>query len=396
MIQATENLVTPNTKSGLYNVENSTENSITNTEKGYTDIITHGDPMRSEVTTGIKDNLDKPRNLNLNKFFSSVSYSASTEKYVRYDSVDEQQIDVERTKHILDVISPYSRRDLTNSKNIHIRHKPEGITDEYLKSLYKSNKILEFIGKHAYSSNIFQKSSIFHSPGVDQEKINYSVINSNNINKSNHTHNDSRVWEYRNANLTSSNTSIPTSDSIKIKRSVLPYDQEKNHHHEHKSILDILAFIKQNNVANDNISKKVKLLLDKDEQNNFSNLFFENPSQIKHDFDLFKIIKQRKRYSRDTTGNDKRISRESQTSGAQVNSNTNTNRGNPSSDQPSASRSGANSADSSGSTDNQRYTRVVRTKYGELRGKVKTLDSRHADAVEVYLGIPYASPPIGE
>ena len=39
--------------------------------------------------------------------------------------------------------------------------------------------------------------------------------------------------------------------------------------------------------------------------------------------------------------------------------------------------------------------RIIRTKYGDLRGTITYLDSRFLDPVEVYKGIPYASPPIG-
>ncbi|XP_017797530.1 PREDICTED: neuroligin 4-like [Habropoda laboriosa] len=39
-------------------------------------------------------------------------------------------------------------------------------------------------------------------------------------------------------------------------------------------------------------------------------------------------------------------------------------------------------------------SRIVRTKYGELSGAIVTLD-RHLEGVEVFRGVPYASPPIG-
>ncbi|XP_017755029.1 PREDICTED: neuroligin 4-like [Eufriesea mexicana] len=39
-------------------------------------------------------------------------------------------------------------------------------------------------------------------------------------------------------------------------------------------------------------------------------------------------------------------------------------------------------------------SRVVRTKYGELSGVIVTLD-RNLEGVEVFRGVPYASPPIG-
>ncbi|KOX80409.1 Neuroligin-4, Y-linked [Melipona quadrifasciata] len=39
-------------------------------------------------------------------------------------------------------------------------------------------------------------------------------------------------------------------------------------------------------------------------------------------------------------------------------------------------------------------SRIVRTKYGELSGVIVTLD-RHLEGVEVFRGVPYASPPVG-
>lgn len=39
--------------------------------------------------------------------------------------------------------------------------------------------------------------------------------------------------------------------------------------------------------------------------------------------------------------------------------------------------------------------RTIRTKYGELSGVMVTPDSRHLGAVEVFKGVPYASPPTG-
>lgn len=39
-------------------------------------------------------------------------------------------------------------------------------------------------------------------------------------------------------------------------------------------------------------------------------------------------------------------------------------------------------------------SRIVRTKYGELSGVIVTLE-RNLDSVEVFRGVPYASPPIG-
>lgn len=40
-------------------------------------------------------------------------------------------------------------------------------------------------------------------------------------------------------------------------------------------------------------------------------------------------------------------------------------------------------------------TRVVRTKYGDITGTIVTPNARFLDAVEVYKGIPYAAPPVG-
>ncbi|KAF2889613.1 hypothetical protein ILUMI_16560 [Ignelater luminosus] len=40
-------------------------------------------------------------------------------------------------------------------------------------------------------------------------------------------------------------------------------------------------------------------------------------------------------------------------------------------------------------------SRTVRTKYGDVSGVIVTLDSRHLEPVEVFRGIPYASPPLG-
>lgn len=43
---------------------------------------------------------------------------------------------------------------------------------------------------------------------------------------------------------------------------------------------------------------------------------------------------------------------------------------------------------------NKPRTRVVSTKYGDLRGFVATLPNRLLQTVDVFLGVPYASPPI--
>lgn len=40
-------------------------------------------------------------------------------------------------------------------------------------------------------------------------------------------------------------------------------------------------------------------------------------------------------------------------------------------------------------------SRIVRTKYGDVTGVIVTPDSRHLDSVEIFRGIPYASPPVG-
>lgn len=43
---------------------------------------------------------------------------------------------------------------------------------------------------------------------------------------------------------------------------------------------------------------------------------------------------------------------------------------------------------------NKPRTRIVSTKYGELRGFVASLPNRMLQTVDVFLGVPYASPPI--
>lgn len=43
----------------------------------------------------------------------------------------------------------------------------------------------------------------------------------------------------------------------------------------------------------------------------------------------------------------------------------------------------------------QLTSRTVRTKYGDVSGVIVTLDTRHLEPVEVFRGIPYASPPLG-
>ncbi|RWS15757.1 neuroligin-4: Y-linked-like protein [Dinothrombium tinctorium] len=41
-------------------------------------------------------------------------------------------------------------------------------------------------------------------------------------------------------------------------------------------------------------------------------------------------------------------------------------------------------------------SRIVTTKYGTLRGYVVTLPNRSLQPVEVFMGIPYANPPMGK
>lgn len=43
---------------------------------------------------------------------------------------------------------------------------------------------------------------------------------------------------------------------------------------------------------------------------------------------------------------------------------------------------------------NRPRTRIVSTKYGDLRGFIATLPNRALQTVDVFLGVPYASPPI--
>lgn len=40
-------------------------------------------------------------------------------------------------------------------------------------------------------------------------------------------------------------------------------------------------------------------------------------------------------------------------------------------------------------------SRIVRTKYGDVSGVIVTLESRHVEPVEVFRGVPYAMPPVG-
>ncbi|KAJ9598804.1 hypothetical protein L9F63_026661, partial [Diploptera punctata] len=66
-----------------------------------------------------------------------------------------------------------------------------------------------------------------------------------------------------------------------------------------------------------------------------------------------------------------------------------------SSSSSSGSSSSASSASSSSSSSNTLSSRTVRTKYGDVSGVIVTFDSRHLEPVEVFRGIPYASPPTG-
>ncbi|CAH0557830.1 unnamed protein product [Brassicogethes aeneus] len=49
----------------------------------------------------------------------------------------------------------------------------------------------------------------------------------------------------------------------------------------------------------------------------------------------------------------------------------------------------------SGEQQNSLTSRTVRTKYGDVSGVIVTLESKHLEPVEVFRGIPYASPPLG-
>lgn len=63
-------------------------------------------------------------------------------------------------------------------------------------------------------------------------------------------------------------------------------------------------------------------------------------------------------------------------------------------DQRSAASGSERSSPSQTSGTGTLSSRVVRTKYGDLRGVIVTLESRYLDPVEVFRGIPYASPPL--
>ncbi|XP_076323980.1 neuroligin-4, X-linked-like isoform X2 [Tachypleus tridentatus] len=43
----------------------------------------------------------------------------------------------------------------------------------------------------------------------------------------------------------------------------------------------------------------------------------------------------------------------------------------------------------------QNYPRVVHTKYGSIKGIIRTLSNRRLQPVDVFLGVPFASPPVG-
>lgn len=60
-----------------------------------------------------------------------------------------------------------------------------------------------------------------------------------------------------------------------------------------------------------------------------------------------------------------------------------------------AAAAGTGSSSSSTATSTTLSSRTVRTKYGDVSGVIVTFDSRHLEPVEVFRGIPYASPPTG-
>jgi len=61
----------------------------------------------------------------------------------------------------------------------------------------------------------------------------------------------------------------------------------------------------------------------------------------------------------------------------------------------SSSSSAAASSSTSTSSSSTLSSRTVRTKYGDVSGVIVTFESRHLEPVEVFRGIPYASPPTG-
>ncbi|XP_046988150.1 neuroligin 4-like [Schistocerca americana] len=60
-----------------------------------------------------------------------------------------------------------------------------------------------------------------------------------------------------------------------------------------------------------------------------------------------------------------------------------------------AASSAASSGFSASAAAQTLSSRVVRTKYGDVSGLIVTFDSRHLEPVEVFRGVPYASPPKG-
>jgi len=58
--------------------------------------------------------------------------------------------------------------------------------------------------------------------------------------------------------------------------------------------------------------------------------------------------------------------------------------------------SGGDDNDSSAPNDQAQMTsRVVHAKYGAIQGTIVHLEGRNLEPVEVFRGIPYASPPVG-
>lgn len=39
--------------------------------------------------------------------------------------------------------------------------------------------------------------------------------------------------------------------------------------------------------------------------------------------------------------------------------------------------------------------RIVQTRYGEVQGVIRSFDAKFLKPIDVYLGIPYATPPVG-
>ncbi|XP_033611755.1 neuroligin-4, Y-linked-like [Cryptotermes secundus] len=61
----------------------------------------------------------------------------------------------------------------------------------------------------------------------------------------------------------------------------------------------------------------------------------------------------------------------------------------------SSSAASSSSSATSSTSSTTLSSRTVRTKYGDVSGVIVTFDSRHLEPVEVFRGIPYASPPTG-